>query len=169
VDDCFIKLTPASWMQSINAHARKLALNCESLDADHLQVDVDFAIDSFCVQLSLLDSEPVLSNGRRLEHGIGVFAWCEEYFGGWLALRPESFNELWEQVRTGGYSDCQVTLTIGPVEADHGGSLWRVSENKALYILGYEIDFTRRTPKPNRRAQQRAGLIPWLRPRLPAK
>jgi hypothetical protein len=87
-------------------------------------------------------------DGTLLERGIGYLLHypSDETFGGWFCLKPPDFAEIWEQIRNGGYSDCDVTLWVGPVTSSKGPDwLWQLSDNtrvNALFIEAADISFT---------------------------
>jgi hypothetical protein len=35
--------------------------------------------------------------------------------GGWFCIKPYDFNELWNQIRQGGYAECWISLEVGPL------------------------------------------------------
>ena len=102
-------------------------------------------------------------DGTQLEHGIGFLLHHPKHdgtFGGWFCLKPPDFIEVWEQIRNGGYSDCDVTLWVGPVTSEGPDWLWQLSDNtrtNALFIEAADVSFIRTAaarpevrPKPTR-------------------
>jgi len=61
-------------------------------------------------------------------------------------LEKPYFDELWKQVRKGGYTECDLMISVAPVLRKGTLSIWNVSERQSLFILNATISFARRLP-----------------------
>jgi hypothetical protein len=157
MDGTWIKLRPVEWIQTIATNSiaaregRGLIVNCKVVD-DHVELSNERKLRDLSVNLSISDDLPPVS----LERGIGRFSfyadrepvdpWGKRFYacvGGWFCLKPESYADLWEQVREGGYSDCPIDIQVAPVG---GGleTLWDVEVHPSLFIMGVSVQFTRK-------------------------
>jgi hypothetical protein len=83
---------------------------------------------------------------------IGTFGYYRDSPGdaivsGWLCLNAHSHSDVWHQVLLGGYTDCRITLEVGPVESKEGVWHWDVENNAHLSITTVSIEFKRDLPK----------------------
>ena len=107
-------------------------------------------LSSLNIDLQIFDLDPAQMTKKPLAAGFGVFVYREPlprlatHIGGWFCLGRESYAELWGQVREGGYSDCQMTLDLEPVEFNGAEWIWDVARNLALFITCVSIEFTRK-------------------------
>ena len=157
---CALSLKPASWIQTVangdsptTQTGRTLIMLSGPVDDSNLVLSNGVRVQGEKLSLSLYGAEEARrGDGTLLEHGIGFLVpYPKQHytFGGWFCLKPPDFVEVWEQIRNGGYSDCEVTLWVGPVIHKKQDWLWQLSDNSAranaLFIEAAEIHFTHTT------------------------
>jgi hypothetical protein len=93
----------------------------------------------------------------NLERGVGRFSflddikprdpWDEPFYAcvtGWFYLNPDSYADLLEEVRDGGYSDCRIEIKVTPVGHRPIDRVWDVTSHSTLFILEASVQFTRK-------------------------
>ena len=82
------------------------------------------------------------------DKGVAAFVY------GWFFINTTVYDDLWEQVRQGGYAGCSFSLDVGPVEDDQRWS------GGPLSILGASISFDRKPPidDASQRPREKVGL-----------
>jgi hypothetical protein len=166
-----IRLKPYEWVQTINRYpdikveGRRLRLKARA-EPGHLLLSNNEELSNLDIDLQIFDLDPGQVNGKPLETGFGRFIYRKPvgalgtHIDGWFCLEPESFSELWNQVREGGYSDCRMGLDVEPVAFNGVEWEWDVIGNFGLFITSASIDFTRKTDFENR-SKEKFGR--WFR------
>jgi hypothetical protein len=168
---CSLRLKPYEWVQTIDRYpdikveGRRLRLKAR-VEPDHrLLLSSKEELSNLNVDLLIFGLDPSQVNKEPLKAGFGLFNYRESvaalatHIGGWFCLEPESYAELWNQVREGGYSDCRMELVVEPVEFIGVEWEWDVVGNFGLFITSVSIDFTRKSVFENR-TKKKLGL--WL-------
>jgi hypothetical protein len=161
-----ILLTPLKWFQeishypAINVEGRNLKVSCTAAAPD-LLLSNNAKWSVLAVELGILIGEqPLDGDGNPLKQGIGCFyfsdAQAHPLLHGWFYLTPDSYAAVWDQVRDGGYVDCNIALKVGPVQNELPPHVWDVSQ--ALFILAVSLRFTRK-PTGNKPADLAARPV----------
>ena len=121
----------------------------EPVEDSNLLLSDGTRVQGLNVTLSISNtSQPIRGDEIPLERGIGLLShrtvYARNTIGGWFCLRPPDFAEAWEQIRNGGYSECDIALEIGPVVSNGPDWLWETSNDEVLFIDAARIDFTRK-------------------------
>jgi hypothetical protein len=157
IETIFINLELCYWSQSLRAeHGRRNnGLGFQMAARVHRCSDVellntDRKLDGLTVHLSVREGEPPL-----LDDGIGSFVFNERHPArddhgpieamviGQFFLDANLYNELWSQVAADRYSNCAITVTVGPVPFRSGAWEWDVKARKALLIKDVSVTFSR--------------------------
>jgi hypothetical protein len=174
MDGIHIDLRPVEWIQTISTNSiaaregRGLIVNCKVKD-DHVVLSNERRLHHLSVNLSIIGGPPTRGDGKPLERGIGVFSfhddierrnpWDKPFYAcvsGWFCLKPDSYADLWEQVRDGGYSDCLIDIRVAPVGSKGFETLWDVEAHRHLFILGVSVRFTRKVFEEKKAVEEAA-------------
>ena len=159
---CSICLKPYEWVQTIDRYpdikveGRRLRLKARVEPGHRLLLSNTEELSNLNVDLMIFGLDPSQVNKKPLKTGFGLFIYresvvaLETHISGWFCLEPESYAELWNQVREGGYSDCRMELDIEPVGFNGVDWEWDVVGNFGLFITSVSIDFTRKPVSENR-------------------
>jgi hypothetical protein len=168
---CTICLKPYEGVQTIDRYpdikveGRRLRLQARIEPGHQLLLSSNEALSNLNVDLLIFGLDPSLVNKKPLKAGFGLFIHRKSvgplatHIGGWFCLEPESYAELWNQVREGGYSDCRMQLDVGPVGFNGVEWEWDVVSDFGLFITSVSIDFTR---KPVSENGTKKKLSRWL-------
>jgi hypothetical protein len=151
-----VSLKPYEWVQSIRYEGSKVegrrSIRMQArVEAGHrILLSSNDELSSLNIDLQIVDLDPAQMTTKPLTTGFGVFVYRDAlrglatHIGGWFCLDRESYAELWDQVREGGYSDCRMTLNLEPAKFDGAEWIWDVGRNLALFITWVSIEFTRK-------------------------
>jgi hypothetical protein len=166
---CVLSLKPASWIQtvgngdsSLTSIGQSLLMISEPVEDSNLVLSDGTRVQGLEVTLSISNtSKPIRGDGTPLEHGIGLLSHhsTQNTIGGWFCLRPSDFAEAWEQIRNGGYSECDIEMEIGPVVGKGPDWLWQTSNNRALFIEAARIDFTKQASRGSVRRTKTIQMV----------
>jgi hypothetical protein len=164
VDELWINLRPFEWIQTISRERRGLIVKCK-VEGDYVELSNQRRLHDLSVNLSINDDPPSAS----LERGIGRFSfrddiaprdpWAKPFYacvGGWFCLKPDSYADVWEQVRDGGYSDCLIDISVAPVGNKGLESLWDVKLHPSLFIVEVSVQFTRKVFEEKKAVEEAA-------------
>jgi hypothetical protein len=163
----YISLEPIEWTQeirdypSINVTGRYLNVICRATaNCDVLLNDKIDLRDFQSIPLGILDRESKADERLRLsKEALGGIWYIADgnFLHGWFRLKePEWFTAVWDQVRDGNYSECDITLSVGPVEL---ARTWIWNTDHPLSIDSVAIQFKRKPNKPSDQAKPRRGLF----------
>jgi hypothetical protein len=156
----YIRLKPYEWVQtldrypSIKIEGRRLRLRARAEPGQRILLSSNEELSDLNIDLLIFDLDPSRISKEPLEKGFGLFIYREPahalatQIDGWCCLEPESYAELWNQVREGGYTDCRMELAVEPVELNDDEWEWDVIGNFALFITSVSINFTRKPVSP---------------------
>jgi hypothetical protein len=179
----FINLETHEWRQNVRADrarrygGRALQMSARATKDHGIElVGAEEKLDNLIVHLSILEGEPTMADGKPLDEGIGLFVFNHSRPGGhdyddldamvvgWFFLDTDLYNEVWSQVAADRYSDCTVTVTIGPITFESDNWAWDVKTNKRLFIEDVSITFVRDKTRPAAEQQARKrGLFRRVR------
>ena len=86
-------------------------------------------------------SADTIAKQRLLNNAIGGLFFIEEqnFVHGSLYFNSRNFTVLWDQVRSGGYANCRLSLGVKRGEAEVEGQVWK---NGPLSITSASFDFS---------------------------
>jgi len=176
-NDCYLRLKPHSWIQTIANYGniaikgQRLIVNAKLEPEQDLILSTGGSLYGLNFNVLILDSNPAEITKKPLERGFGLlihyprqgahaeFEAQDAFIGGWFCIEPKMYGELWKQIRQGDYAECNMSLEAGPFGSNGPEWVWEVDKQRALFITGYTIDFTRKVPmeptveeKPKRRS-----------------
>jgi hypothetical protein len=162
---CNLYLVPTDWCQnvehysSINVEGRRFIANCKIEPGSELELSNMVRLASLPAQLQIFEATRMRDRLAKLPSGAlgelsfheaepvrADFPASEACLAGWFVLNPQSLQDVWDQVRQGGYSDCNISVDIGPVESPKVGWLWDVRKTPRLVIDTVSITFKRAAP-----------------------
>jgi hypothetical protein len=163
----FISFEPIEWTQeimdypSINVAGRYLRVICRATANCHVRLNDAIDLRDFTIPLGIRDRNSKADERLSKEALGGIWYIADQNFvHGWFCLKePEWFTAVWDQVRDGNYSECNITLSIGPVESE-GYETWIWTTNHPLSIDSVAIQFNRKTP--SNQAKPRRSLFDRL-------
>jgi len=165
----YLDLKPTLWSQSVKTFLNNdsdkategtaLSLNARSLPDTELSLKDGKKLKDYEISLSIIPGEiaPEELQKRRLSpDAFGGLWYIEEddFVHGWFFFKPHNYGAIWDQVRTGGYQDC--TITLG-VMLEHDA--W--TENP-LSIVSADIRFDRLPLISKPGDQQRTSRKNWF-------
>jgi hypothetical protein len=138
---------------SINVEGRRFSANCTVGPGLGPQAQQQDAARELPVEIQIFETARMQSQLAKLPQGaLGSFTFrdatppaIDAFLSGWFVLHAQSFEDAWNQVRQGGYSECTIMLNIGPIESAVGW-LWDVGQSPHLVIDTIAISFTRPPP-----------------------
>jgi hypothetical protein len=173
-----ILLMPVEWFQEISYYpaldgdARNLRANCMLTAAPDLLFSNKAKLTDLTVDLTILMGDQPICEGRGVpKEAIGCLYFndpqaprdnlpgmLDPMLQGWLYLKPQSYAAAWDQIRDGGYVNCNIFLKVGPVQNELPPKLWDVSQT--LFIFAVSLRFTRRplANKPSEPAQPLSAI-----------
>ncbi len=161
-----IDLRPRNWRQSISqsndsgVDQRQLRATCTPEPRCELRLEHGAMLRDYEFPLSILSGElPADDRAAKQQlqkEALGGLWFIEEhdFVHGWLYLAPNNFGAVWDQVRSGGYTHCEISLTVEPVQDD----TW---DGKPLSIMEASFSFTRRPGEATQREEPVARR--WFR------
>ena len=157
--ETYLKLAVSRWWQGVS-HYPTISVEGRDLRAyGHVEQGSELALsdgarlEQLSLELPLFEMSRMQEKLAKLPQGaIGSFGYyadspSEVFISGWLCLSPQSHSDVWHQVLLGGYSDCKITLAVGPVESKNGFWHWDVKINAELSITSVSIEFKRELSK----------------------
>jgi hypothetical protein len=173
--DLNLTLVVSNWRQSvrhypsIKVEGRGLTAHCR-WDEESLTVSDGTPLATIEVELSMFETWRMNEELSKVQKGaLGQLHYSplqpaeddipelKAFVHGWLCLNSQLHQDLWEQVLTGGYSNCRIQLSAGPIESRVGGWRWNVAKDPSRSISSASITFRRELPniveqKPKRRS-----------------
>jgi hypothetical protein len=153
---CEVNLRPLTWHQSvehntyINVEGRRLSANCTvergGRDAD-LRLSNNMRVEELPVHIQIFETKRMQDQlAKWAQGGLGSFSFHDatRSIDGWFVLNVQSLEDAWNQIRQGGYNECSITLSVGPVESP--AWLWDVAKSPHLVIDGVSVSFERPAP-----------------------
>lgn len=146
-----LSLVPITWSQTLS-HEGATILRARMKCAPHVRCELklrDTRLTEHEIELTILNGE-VTAEDRikyKLVHEAIGGLWLVDdkdvaaFVYGWFFINTNVYDDLWEQVRQGGYAGCSFSLDVGPVEDDQRWS------GGPLFILGASISFDRKPPR----------------------
>jgi hypothetical protein len=116
--ETFISFEPTLWTQeitdypSINVAGRILRVNCRATANCHVRLNDEINLRDFkSIPLGILDRKPKADERLSKEALGGIWYIADQNFvHGWFCLKEsEWFTAVWDQVRDGNYSECNIT------------------------------------------------------------
>lgn len=117
-------------------------------------------LEELAVHMNIFEANRVQTQLAKLPQGaLGSFSFheatprhidlpaMEAHLSGWFVLNAQSFDDAWNQVQQGGYSECTINLDIGPIETpkpiESDEWLWDVANSPRLIIETVSVAFIR--------------------------
>jgi hypothetical protein len=148
---CDLNLRPLNWKQGINEEGRRLSAECAIAQDAHLILSNKMRLEALLpLQILIYDNTARIIQDGLAElppSALGSFSFHDAtpayedlpamgaFVAGWFALNAQSLDDVWNQVLEAGYTECGITIRIGPVEL--GGPvdwLWNVTTDRHLAI-----------------------------------
>jgi hypothetical protein len=158
--EIYLKLAVSHWWQgvshypTINVEGRDLRAYGRIEQGSKLVLSDGTILEQLSVELPLFETARMQDRLAKLSQGaIGTFEYYRDspdqaIISGWLCLNAQSHSDVWHQVLLGGYTDCRVTVEVGPVETKEDGVWhWDVENSAQLSITTVSIEFKRELPK----------------------
>jgi hypothetical protein len=151
----YVSLKPLTWTQSIrqypstnsskNVEEPLLSTSCSPEANCDLLLSNGAKLRDFTIQLSIMPGAVSVDDAQRNKFksdAIGGFWFIQEqgFVHGWFYFKRENFGFVWDQVRTGEYFRCTISLGVDPIQDD---DRWR---DNPLSIVSASIDFARQSP-----------------------
>jgi hypothetical protein len=158
---CTLNLRPLDWHQSvghytgINIEGRRFRANCTVGPGSDLRLSNKMRLEELPVEILIFETTRMQDALAKLPQGaLGSFSFydatpeddypsMDAFLSGWFVLNVQSLQDAWDQVRQGGYSECTISLHIGPIESAGGEWLWDVAKSPHLVIDTVSISFRR--------------------------
>jgi hypothetical protein len=157
--EIYLNLAVARWRQGVS-HYPTISIEGRDLKAygqveqgSELALSNGTVLEQLLVELPLFEISRMQDSLAKLPHGaIGEFSYSADspgdaFISGWVGLNAQSHSDVWHQVLLGGYTDCRITLEVGPVEDQEVVWHWDVKANPHLSITTVSIEFKRELPK----------------------
>jgi hypothetical protein len=171
----YIDLRPLIWRQSvehyasINVEGRRFSARCTVSQGSDLTLNNKLQLETLPVEIFFFETTRMQSQLAELPQGaLGRFSFFSAtsahedipamgaFLSGWFVLNAQSLEDTWNQVLEAGYTECTITLGIGPVESlPLEGWLWNVTENPHLVIDTVSVAFERPAPRRASRDEQK--------------
>jgi hypothetical protein len=122
----------------------------------------NLALEKLSVDVSIFDAPRMAKHLAKLNGALGTFVFYPHSaarddipaqhasISCWVGLDPQSCEDIWQQVRAGGFSECAIDVQVGPVESPYGGWVWNVEENSQLIVETFSVRFNRPVQKPSK-------------------
>jgi hypothetical protein len=153
-----LNLRPLDWHQDvayytrINVEGRRLQANCTVMrPGPNLKLSNEMRLEELAVEISIFETTRMHDELAKLPQGalgslhfLDADPLMDASLWGWFVLNDQSFQDAWDQVRQGGYTECTISLNIGPIET--AGILlwqWDVAKNPHLVIDTVSVSFRR--------------------------
>ena len=158
-----LPLVPITWSQTL-AHEGATTLRARLKCEPHAELKLrnDAKLTQYEIELTILNGEVTAEDHikyKLVHEAIGGLWLVDDkdvaaFVYGWFFINTNVYDDLWEQVRQGGYAGCSFSLDVGPVEDDQRWS------GGPLSILGASISFDRTPPIDD--ASQRPARKGWF-------
>lgn len=177
---CYLLLRPTHWTQElqhysrIGVEGRRLFANCTVEGGSDLRLNNGLKLEALRAHLSIFETAQMQEQLAKMPEGaLGAFSFrkgseadidspaIDPFLGGWIVLNAQSLQDTWDQVLHGGYTDCEIQINVGPLEASGGGWRWDVKGTPALDIDSVSVSFSREA-RPEIRAEAPARSF-WKR------
>jgi hypothetical protein len=153
------------WHQSvehytrINVEGRRLAAHCRIDDAGDLELSNKQNLEELGIEVLIFDTPRMQKELSELNGGLGSFRYyanepakddipaIDAFVSCWFCLNSQSYDDAWQQVLNGGYTECGIRIEVGPVEFPSIGWLWNVEQQPFLIIGTVSVQFKRPVPK----------------------
>ena len=155
-----VNLRPLTWHQSvahIKVEGRRFRANCTVERGSDLRLSNKMRLEELPVSLLIFETSRMQDELAKLPQGVlGSFRFydaspeMDAFLSAWFVLNVQSLEDAWNQVLQGGYSECRIRLSVGPVESAPGPDdwLWDVAKSPYLVIDTVEVSFERPAPTP---------------------
>ena len=143
----------------INVKGRRFSANCMVGPGSNLTLSNKMQLGELPVEIGIFETIQMRAQFPNLPQGaLGTFSFrdanpanaafpaTDAFLSGWFGLDARSFEDAWNQVRQGEYSECAIMLDIGPVESPAVGWLWDVAKNPHLFVDTVRVSFKRPVP-----------------------
>ena len=130
---CSVNLRPLTWHQSvehytsINVEGRRFLAKCAVERGSDLRLSNEMRLEELPVEILIFETSQMQDELGKLPEGVlGVFSFfdaspeMDAFLSGWFVLNVQSLEDAWNQVGQGGYSECRIGLSVGPVESAQG-------------------------------------------------
>jgi hypothetical protein len=160
--DLDLNLVVSDWRQSANHYPRTKiegrGLNARGrFDERELTLSDGTPLEKLSVELSIFETSRMQDHLSKLRDGaIGTLHYSphqpaqddipalEAFVHGWLCLNAQLHHDVWNQVLMGGYRECMIRLSVGPIESRAVREWrWDVANNPALFIASVSVAFKR--------------------------
>jgi hypothetical protein len=137
--------------QDGNVEGRHLEVHCTASANCNLLLNGAVDLRSFAsIPLVIMVGQPTEKQLARLSKQAlgGIFGEDLNFVFGWFYLKnSDSYAAVWDQVRDGGYLDCNIQLGVSPVRLDMPDT-WIWDARHPLSIETVSLRFTRKSNKP---------------------
>jgi hypothetical protein len=154
---------------------RRFSANCVVLRGSDLRLSNDMRLEELPVEITIFETARMKDQLAKLPQGaLGSFHFHEAirphadipgldpFLSGWFVLNANSLEDAWNQVQHGGYTECTLTVEVGPIESPGIGWLWDVAKSPHLVIETVSVDFTRPAPKLDQPVEKKRSSL-WRR------
>ena len=160
-----VRLKPIEWFQEIGHYPqqggedRYLRATCTYSDDSNVRLSTGAKLSEFLADLSIMDEEPQYSDGKPLEHGIGLLFFNHDrpeiapYTSGWFPLRGKNYDAVWDQVHHGAYAGCGIDMWLSSLVSEPPNLVWDV--NRPVFITAASVRFARTPPSQEPPTQPR--------------
>ena len=150
-----LPLVPVTWSQTLT-HEGATILRARMKWKPHVRCELKLRDDTELaqheVELTILDGEIRAEDRikyKLVEEAIGGLWFVDDkdfaaLVHGWFFVTTTVYDAIWDEVRQDGYTGCNFSLDVGPVEGKgFGDERWG---DNPLSILGVSISFDRKPP-----------------------
>jgi hypothetical protein len=160
---------------SADSAGPSLRARCSAMDGSYLTLSSGESITQIPIDVALFRGPLTVGDGRPLEKGVGLFNYVRSEeprtnyvrlaglrlnfvrsegvrppstIACYIGLEPDFYNEVWAQVRSGTFSESNISLDIDPVQSP-GQPVSQVTNRGSLFVLGASFHFihSRRPPQ----------------------
>jgi hypothetical protein len=150
----YLNLKPLTWRQEVRQHpsidveGRYLNVFCRTTADCQLATAEGQLLRDHPIELNVLNGEPSVEAMQKLGLQSGAiggvwFRYAEleqaAFVESWFCFKTENFGAVWDQVCTGAYTDCWITIGIEPIEDNK----WM---DEKLSITSAAVRFDRKAP-----------------------
>jgi len=172
MDSWYVILKPDVWFQEISRYpkweGRHLRASCTAESKCELVLSNKTNLRDLYVDFHITDGKPTAPDGSSLQRGIGLLHFHEAqdqdhhisdaFVHGQIWLNSDSYASVWDQVRDGGYVECRIDISVGPVK-NLDKITWDI--RRPLFIDNASLVFTRK-PISEKPADQAAPRRSWF-------
>jgi len=153
--NCGLSLRPLEWTQRVqhllHFEGRQLSANCEVASAD-LELSQGVRVGKLSAEVQIFEkTQKDLSTFPKYTLGWLSFHPAQDsehvaFLSGEFGLNAQSLEEVWQQVRQGGYSACLIRVHFDlerVIRVDGMNWLWDVTKHPHLLIQEVSVLFSR--------------------------